>query len=78
MANRDGERMTHKIMQDGIKPIRGDALSVGVIFGNLTGRNADDWNAPHRQKGDYEAYMAHMEQALGVRIDPQKLAMAEV
>lgn len=78
MASRDGERMADKIRQDGIGLIRGGALSIGVIFGKLAGRNSDGWNAPHRQKGDYEAYMAHMEQTLGVRIAPQKLAMAEV
>ena len=77
MAGRDEVRMSHKIMQAGIELIRGDALSIGVIFGNLSGRNKDDWNRPCRQ-GTHEAYMAYMEQELGVRIDPATLAIAEV
>ena len=77
MADRDEEPMTRKITQNGVELIRGDALSISVIFGNLSGRNKDDWNRPCRQ-GTHEAYMAYMEQELGVRIDPATLAIAEV
>ena len=77
MARRDDTPMTHKITQDGVELIRGDALSIGVIFGNLSGRNKDDWSQPWRL-GTHEDYMAYMEHELGVRIDPAKLAMVEV
>lgn len=77
MACQDEELMTHKIMQDGIELIRGDELSMGVIFGNLTGRNKDDWHRLYRQ-GAHEDYMAYMEKELGVRINPGGLVMTAV
>jgi hypothetical protein len=69
--------MTHKIMQDGIELIRGDALSIGVIFGNLSGLNKDHRSQPWRLQ-THEEYMAYMAHELGVRIEPEKLVMTEV
>jgi hypothetical protein len=77
MSCRDPERMTYKIMQGDIELIRGDELSIRVIFGNLTGRHWDDGRPPWRD-GTHADYLAYMERELGCRIQPEDLVIRPV
>jgi hypothetical protein len=74
MSRLDSECMTHKIMQGEIELIRGDELSIRVIFGNLTGRNWDDCRPPWRN-GTHADYLAFMERELSCRIRPEELVV---
>jgi hypothetical protein len=74
MSRRDSEHKTYKIMQGDLELIRGDELSIRVIFNNLTRRNWDDCRPPWRY-GNHADYLAYMERALDCRIRPEELVV---
>ena len=60
----------------------GDALSVQVVFNNLTGRNFQprekalvSWEVLKEINEEYRNYLAYMEEDLGVAIDPDSLSV---
>jgi hypothetical protein len=77
MSCHDPEDMTYKIMQGDLELLRGDELSIRVIFNNLTGRNWDDERPPWRD-GTHADYLAYMERELGCQIRPKELVVLPV
>ena len=56
--NTDKRDYQYEIRLDGIELMKGDASSIGVIFGNLDGRNFDSRGIRHLTHPEWLAYMA--------------------
>lgn len=48
----------YEIRLNGVELMKGDASSIGVIFGNLDGRNFDSRGIEHQTHAEWLAYMS--------------------
>ena len=75
MSIRGNVPLLHEIRHNGAFLMRGDKLSIGVIFNNLTGRNFD--NPPSWSSGSHAEYLAMMEGKLNVSFRDSVIELVE-
>lgn len=70
------EGIWHEIRLNGSELIRGDHLSIGVIFNNLTGKNFAPENHQSWKTQTHEEYLQFMEHQFGVSLSDGVLELA--
>ena len=67
-ANEHVEEMNYEILVDSAQALRGDQVSVEIIYANLTGMNFQPERRAAWQTGTYEQYLAFMSAEFGTQV----------